>query len=231
MRLLAIETSTMVGGVAIMQGDSLVAESRMSVNITHSERLMTEIDHVLKQSGLTTNDIDVFAIAIGPGSFTGLRVGLSTVKGLVYATGKRLVSIPTLEAFAWNIPFSGYQVCPLLDARKKEVYAGIFQWKEGGFLRVLEEQSIDVVGLLSKISETTIFLGEGALLYRETIEKTLSQKAIFAHPQEMVPSPANVAYLCMKKALKGQFDDPVTIKPLYLRKSEAERNAKTQVSD
>ncbi|HAK88276.1 MAG TPA: tRNA (adenosine(37)-N6)-threonylcarbamoyltransferase complex dimerization subunit type 1 TsaB [Nitrospiraceae bacterium] len=222
MKLLAIETSTMLGGVAIMDGDALITESRLNVKVTHSERLMTGIGYALAQSSLKIEDIDVFAVAIGPGSFTGLRVGLSTVKGLVYATGKRLVSVPTLEAFAWNMPFSGYDVCPLLDARKKEVYAGIFRWADDGFVRVMSEQAIKIDALTSSITGTTIFLGEGALIYKDVIKANLGAKAFFASPQHMVPSPANTAYLGMKKAAAGEFEEPTALAPMYLRKSEAE---------
>ncbi|MBI5212585.1 MAG: tRNA (adenosine(37)-N6)-threonylcarbamoyltransferase complex dimerization subunit type 1 TsaB [Nitrospirae bacterium] len=222
MKLLAIETSTMLGGVAIMDGDALIAESRLNVKVTHSERLMAEIDKTLAQSGLQIDDIDVFAVAIGPGSFTGLRVGLSTVKGLVYATGKRLVSVPTLEAFAWKVPFSRYDVCPLLDARKKEVYAGIFRWADDGFVRIMDEEAIKIDALMSSINEPTIFLGEGALIYKDSIKSNLGDRAFFAGPQHMVPSPANVAYLGMKKATAGKFEDTITLAPMYLRKSEAE---------
>lgn len=222
MKLLAIETSTMVGGVAIMEDDTLIAESRINVKITHSERIMGAVDHMLTQSGMKIGDMDVFAIAIGPGSFTGLRVGLSTVKGLVYATGKRLVSVSTLEAFAWNVPFSKYQVCPLLDARKKEVYAGIFRWDGNGFTRVMNEQTVRIDKLLSGINEPTIFLGEGSIIYKDNIKAWLNDSAIFGHPQDMVPSPANVAYIGMIKAKKGEFEDPIRLVPLYIRKSEAE---------
>ncbi|MEW6739663.1 MAG: tRNA (adenosine(37)-N6)-threonylcarbamoyltransferase complex dimerization subunit type 1 TsaB [Nitrospirota bacterium] len=222
MKLLSIETSTMVGGVAIMEDDTLIAESRINVKVTHSERIMGAIDHILIQSGMKIDDIDVFAIAIGPGSFTGLRVGLSTVKGLVYATGKKLVSVATLEAFAWNMPFSKYQVCPLLDARKKEVYAGIFRWNGNGFARAMNEQTIKIDVLLSGINEPTIFLGEGSIIYKDSIKAWLNDSAIFGNPQDMVPSPANVAYIGMIKAKKGEFEDPIKLVPLYIRKSEAE---------
>ncbi len=222
MKLLAIETSTVLGGVAIMEDDTLIAESRINVKVTHSERIMGAIDHALLQSGIKIDDIDVFAAAVGPGSFTGLRVGLSAVKGLVYATGKKLVSVPTLEAFAWNLPFSMYQVCPLLDARKKEVYAGIFRWTCNGFTRVVNEQVIKIDNLLLQINEPTIFLGEGAFIYKGSIEAKLGDKAIFACPHEMVPSPSNAAYLSMMKAKRGEFEDPIKLVPMYLRKSEAE---------
>lgn len=222
MKLLAIDTSTMLGGAAILDDEALLAESRLNVRVTHSERLLVEIDHIVNRAGLTINDIDVFAAAIGPGSFTGLRVGLSTIKGLVYSTGKKLVSVPTLEAFAWNLPYSMYQVCPLLDARKGEVYAAIFRWSGDNFIKELNEQPLKIDSLLERISEPAIFLGEGALIYRANIVNKLAEKAIFAPPQLMVPSPSNVAYLGMKKALNGDFEDIAKTVPMYLRKSEAE---------
>ncbi|MCI0469504.1 MAG: tRNA (adenosine(37)-N6)-threonylcarbamoyltransferase complex dimerization subunit type 1 TsaB [Nitrospirae bacterium] len=222
MKLLAIETSTMFGGLAVLDSGNLIAESRLNVRTTHSERLLPEIRYIMSQSGLSITDIDVFAISIGPGSFTGLRVGLSAVKGLVYPTDAKLVSVPTLEAFAWNIPFSAYPVCPLLDARKKEVYAGLFRWSDNGFIRVINEQAVSIDNLISKIKEKTIFIGEGAMIYRENIQKGLGEMAIFAPPQAMSPSPSNVAFLGMIKALRGDFDDPVTLAPYYIRKSEAE---------
>lgn len=152
MRILAIETSTLLGGVAVTDDSSgLIAEVRLNVKLTHSERLMTEIDHVMKRSGLQVSDIDAFAVSIGPGSFTGLRIGVSTVKGFSYATGRPIVSVPTLEAFAWNFPFSRYPVCTLLDARKKEVYAALFRWGDGGFTRLIDETSTKVDMLLEKI--------------------------------------------------------------------------------
>ena len=242
MKILAIETSTMLGGIAICDDSAgMVAESRLNVKSTHSERLMTEIDHILKQSALSISDIDAFAVAIGPGSFTGLRIGLSTAKGLSYATGKPIVTVPTLEAFAWNFPFSRYPVCPLLDARRKEVYAALFRWEVDGFVRVVDETAIGIKVLLKEINmcippsprfdkgdeggslqEAVIFTGEGALSYRDEIIGEMEGHALFAPPEKMVPSPANVASLGMKKALRGEFSEPVSLVPWYLRKSEAE---------
>jgi tRNA threonylcarbamoyladenosine biosynthesis protein TsaB len=128
MKVLAIETSTMLGGVAVMDAaKGLVAEARETVKAGHSGRLMPEIDGVLKRVSLTLSDIDALAVTTGPGSFTGLRIGLSTVKGLSYSAGIPVVVVPTLEAMAWNFPDYAYPVCPMLDARKIEVYAGIFE--------------------------------------------------------------------------------------------------------
>lgn len=222
MKLLAIDTSTMLGGVALLDDNILLAESRLNVRVTHSERLLTEINHILLRTGIRIEEIDVFAVAIGPGSFTGLRVGLSTVKGLIYTTQKKLVSVPTLEAFAWNLPHSLYQVCPILDARKKEVYAAIFRWSGEGFSRIINEQTFKIDSLLAEINAPTIFLGEGALIYKDIILNKLHGKAFFAPPHLMTPIPSNVGYLGMKKALQGSFEDLAKAVPLYLRRSEAE---------
>jgi tRNA threonylcarbamoyladenosine biosynthesis protein TsaB len=245
MKILAIETSTMLGGIAIMDDLSgLIAEARINVKSTHSERLMTELDHLLKQTGLKISDFDIFAVSTGPGSFTGLRIGLSTVKGFSYSTGKPIVSVPTLEALAWNFPYCIYPVCTMLDARKREVYAALFKWEdEEGFIRLIDETSIKVDRLLEKIKErgdlpsplagegkgeggffskSIIFTGEGAILYRDKIIEAMGEKAVFASPEKMVPSPANVAYIGIKKAEKGEFSEPVSLVPFYIRRSEAE---------
>lgn len=222
MKILSIDTSTMLGGVAIVEDDVLIAEARINIKIDHSERLLLEVNHLVSQSRININDIDVFAIAIGPGSFTGLRVGLSTVKGLVYATGKKVVSVSTLEAFAWNMPFCQYQICPLLDARRKELYAALFRWQDNNFLKIMEEQTTTIDELLKNIDSKTIFIGEGAILYKEKIEKLLGDYALFGHTQYMQLLPSNIAYLGLKKAKAGDFDDIVTLTPKYYRKSEAE---------
>jgi tRNA threonylcarbamoyladenosine biosynthesis protein TsaB len=223
MRILAIETSTMLGGVAIMdEAEGLIIETRLNVKTTHSERLMTVVDHALKQAGLGISDIDVFGVAIGPGSFTGLRIGLSTVKGFSYATGKPIVSIPSLEAFAWNFPYSAHPVCTMFDARKKEVYAAVFRWGDSGFERVMDEVSIKPADLVSTLDGKVIFAGEGALIYRETIVEIAGKNALFPALHSMVPSPSNVARLGLRKALRGDFAEPVSLVPYYIRRSEAE---------
>lgn len=223
MKILAIDTSTMLGGVAVLdEAEGLIIETRLNVKTTHSERLMGEVDHALKQAGLGISHIDVFGVAIGPGSFTGLRIGVSTVKGFSYATGKPIVSVPSLEALAWNFPYSAHPVCTLFDARKKEVYAAVFRWTDRGFDRVMDEVSIRPADLVKACQEPVIFAGEGALLYRDVIVAAAGEKALFPAPQQMVPSPSNVAYLALRKALKGDFAEPLTLAPCYIRKSEAE---------
>lgn len=227
MKILAIDTSTMLGGIAIMDESRLIAESRLNVRSTHSERLMTEIEHCLKQSGIKISDIDVFAVATGPGSFTGMRIGVSTVKGFSYATGKPIVSVPTLEALAWNFPYSRYPVCTMLDARKKEVYTALFKWEGENFIRLINETSAKPEEFARNALSVTrdekfIFAGEGVILYRDKIIEVMGEKAIFASPEKTVPSPANVAILGLKKANAGEFSEPISLTPMYIRKSEAE---------
>ncbi|MGE5299403.1 MAG: tRNA (adenosine(37)-N6)-threonylcarbamoyltransferase complex dimerization subunit type 1 TsaB [Acidobacteriota bacterium] len=223
MKVLSIETSTMLGGVAIVDEETgLVAETRLNVKTTHSERLMTVIDHVLEQSEMGLDNIDAFAVAIGPGSFTGLRIGLSTAKGLSYATGKPIVAVPTLEAFAYNFSYCSYQVCLMLDARKGEVYAAVFKWEEGAFRRVVEDTSIKAEDLLRKFDQVVLFAGEGAALYKSVITEVMKDRAVFASPEKMVPSPANIAVLGLSKAARGEFADALAAVPCYIRKSEAE---------
>ncbi|MDP3110961.1 MAG: tRNA (adenosine(37)-N6)-threonylcarbamoyltransferase complex dimerization subunit type 1 TsaB [Thermodesulfovibrionales bacterium] len=227
MKILAIDTSTMLGGIAIMDELNLIAETRLNVKATHSERLMAEIEHCLKQSSLKISDIDVFAVAIGPGSFTGLRIGLSAVKGLSYATGKPIVSVPTLDALALNFPYSRYPVCTMLDARKKEVYAALFEWDNDNFKKLTNETSINPEEFMRNVLlrgeyDKIIFAGEGAVIYKDKIIEVMGEKAIFASPEKTVPSPANVAYIGFKKALRGEFSEPVSLVPIYIRRSEAE---------
>lgn len=213
----------MLGGVAIADEEAgLIAELRLNVKTTHSERLMTVIDQAIVQSGLTMDMIDVFSVAIGPGSFTGLRIGLGTVKGLSFSTGKPVVAIPTLEAFAWNFPYCEYPVCLMLDARKGEVYAAVFRWDGNGFHREMEDTSIIPEQLLKRLAGITLFAGEGALLYRDVISTVMKDRAVIAPPAVMVPSPGNVAVLGLAKAADGEFISVQEAAPLYIRRSEAE---------
>ena len=230
MRILAVETSTLLGGIAIIHDAAgLVAEARLNIEATHSERLMTVIDHLLERTSLRLNDLDAFAVSIGPGSFTGLRIGLSTVKGFSYAMGKPLVAVPSLEALAWNLPFSRHPVCTIIDARKKEVYAALFLWEGERFKRMMDEMPLGVERLMewlelneALIGKHIVFAGEWALLHRETIVERLGEKALFPPSDKMIPSPASVAWLGLQKAVKREFAEPVSLVPIYLRKSEAE---------
>jgi tRNA threonylcarbamoyladenosine biosynthesis protein TsaB len=225
MMVLAIETSTMLGGVALMDdARGLVTEVRLNVKATHSEKLMAEVHYVLGQSGVALGELDALAVAVGPGSFTGLRIAVSTAQGLAFATGVKLVSVPTLEAFACSLPFARYPVCPMLDARKKEVYAGVFVFAAGRMERLIPERAVAAGDLARELAreEGVVFMGEGARMYRAVLTEVLGGRAHFAPPGLMVPSPASLARLGMERARRGEFTEPAGLAPLYLRKSEAE---------
>lgn len=221
MLVLAIETSTKVGGVAIVSEKGIISEMRLNVSIEYSERLLPEIDHLLSISRLSINDIDLFAITKGPGSFTGLRVGMSTVKGLAFATEKPVVTVSTLEALAWNTPLTAFPVCPVIDARRGQVFTALFRWNGDGYLRLMEDSVINRTELKDTIKAITgderfIIIGDGARFYSD--EKSFN----FAPTEKNYPSPACVGFLGLRLAVNGISEDPVKIIPRYLRRSQAE---------
>src|SRR5262245_4578017 len=135
MRVLAVETSTLAGGAALLDGGLVVGEYTLDVSLTHSERLMGAVDRLLSDAGWTVRDLEGLAVSVGPGSFTGLRIGLSTVKGLALALTIPIAAVPTLDALATLLPFAALPVCPVLDARKREVYASLYRWNGTGMRR------------------------------------------------------------------------------------------------
>lgn len=239
MKVLAIETSTISGGVAVIDGGRILAESSLNVSTTHSEGLMPSLELTLKRSGVALEGLDALAVSVGPGSFTGLRVGLGTVKGLAYATGTPVAAVPTLEAFAWSFPHCALPVCTMLDARKNEVYAAVFMWEGDGFRRLYKERPVSIRELAGVLNEIcaggpggpggpggrVLLAGEGAELYRDELEGALGEGAAFAPPHLMAPSAANVAFLGHEMAQAGEFTGAESLSPQYIRKSEAELKA------
>jgi tRNA threonylcarbamoyladenosine biosynthesis protein TsaB len=227
MKILALETATLAGSIAVVDDvEGLIGEVRVNVRVAHAERLMPSIEWLLHASSVSIKDIDVFALSIGPGSFTGLRIGLSTVKGFAFSTGKPIVAVPTLDALARTIPFSRHLVCPMLDARKNEVYAGLYRWEDQLYTKIMPECAIKPADLIKEIKERVIFLGEGARVYKDLIVETLKTKAVFAPPSNMSPSAASVAEIAIQDIRNGKTADPVSLAPFYIRKSEAEVNWK-----
>ncbi len=223
MKILAVETATIAGSIAIFDDSAgLIGEVRVDVKVAHAERLMPSIEWLLNASGVSIHDIDAFAVSIGPGSFTGLRIGLSTVKGFSYATGKPVVPVPTLDAFARTLPFCSYMICPLFDARKNELYAALYKWDGDVCRKVLPETAISPLELMNQIHERTVFMGEGALLYKEIITEVLKDNAVFAPSSRMSPAASSVAEVAVERLKQGMVADPVSLTPFYIRKSEAE---------
>ncbi len=227
MKVLAVETATIAGSAAICDDTSgLIGEFKINVKVAHAERLMPSIQWLLESSRIPIEEIDAFAISIGPGSFTGLRIGLSTVKGLAYATKKPVVAVPTLDAFARIVPFSAYQICPLLDARKDEVFAGLYAWDEHTMIKIMQERAIRPDDLVKEITEKTVFIGDGILRYGDMITDLCGDNAIFPPLSIRTPSAATVGDIALEKMKQGDYADPVSLTPFYIRKSEAELNWK-----
>jgi len=222
MRVIAIETATMVGSIAIIDAARVISEITLNARATHSERLMAAIDRLLGDSGLAIDDMDGVAVSIGPGSFTGLRIGLSAAKGLSYASGKPLIGIPTLDALALNMTFSSYLICPIQDARKGEVYTALYRPGDNSPEKMTDDMAVDPSALAGMITQKTVFLGDGVNRYRELLMKQLGELYNEAPIPLQLPRASNVAMLALKRLEKGDTDDPFTMIPRYIRKSEAE---------
>jgi tRNA threonylcarbamoyladenosine biosynthesis protein TsaB len=215
MRVLAVETSTLAGGVALLDGERVVGEYRLDVSLTHSERLMAVIDRVLGDARWTVETLEGLAVSVGPGSFTGLRIGISAVKGLALALSVPIAAVPTLDAMAATLPFAALPVCPVLDARKNEVYASLYRWEGTSMRRVWEYLALAPGELAARLREPSILLGEGAPLVR-------SPHARLAPPPARAPSPASVGALGLERLHRGETVAAAALVPLYLRPSEAE---------
>lgn len=215
MRVLAVETSTLAGGVALLDGTTVLGEYVLDVRRTHSERLMAAVDRLLGDAGFTVRDLQGLAVAIGPGSFTGLRIGISTVKGLAFALGLPVAGVPTLDAMAASLPFAALPVCPVIDARKGEVYTSLYRWEGDGVRRIWDYLALSPDELSARLDEPVIVLGDGAVSVR-------SPHARLAPPARRHPSPATVGWLGLERLRAGETIAPADLVPLYLRPSEAE---------
>jgi tRNA threonylcarbamoyladenosine biosynthesis protein TsaB len=222
MYILGIETSTRTGGVAVVSEQGVIAQYSLNIEVTHSERLMSTVDRVLTDTGLAMAQLDGFAVAIGPGSFTGLRIGVAAIKGLSFATGKPAAAVPTLRALAWNTPHAAYPVCPLLDARKNEVYAALYSHDGQSLRQTMPETVISLARLGERLSGRTLFTGEASLLYRAELEKLFGDAALFAPLSAILPSAASVAELGLEMLRNGRAADIDSLSPLYIRRPEAE---------
>jgi tRNA threonylcarbamoyladenosine biosynthesis protein TsaB len=222
MYILGIDTSTKTGSVAIASEDGVVAQYSLNIEVTHSERLMSTVDRVLTDTGFQISDMDGYAVAIGPGSFTGLRIGLAAVKGLALVTGKPVAAVPTLKALAWNLPYAAYPVCPILDARKNEVYAATYRFEGSALVYGMAEAVISLSRLSGRITEKTIFTGEASRIFRKDIIELFGDRALFAPISAILPSAAAVAEIGLDMIKSGKLADPDSLTPMYIRRPEAE---------
>lgn len=225
MRILGIESSSLVASVAIVEDETTMAEYTVNFKKTHSQTLLPMIDEMVKLLEIDLSTVDAIAVSGGPGSFTGLRIGSATAKGLGLALHKPLIHVPTLDATAYNLYGTEALICPIMDARRNQVYTGIYRFKES-FEIVHGQDAMDIdelIGILNSMREPVIFLGDGVPVFRGRIEETLTVRALFAPAHVNRQRASAVAALGAVYFKEGKTETAMEHKPDYLRKSQAER--------
>jgi len=222
--ILALETATLCGSVALVTANRCLAEFSLQTGETHSRRLLAGVDWLLQETGIDWPAIDAVAVSLGPGSFTGLRIGLATAKGLAMAGGAELIGVGTLDGLAAQLFAAGeILICPVLDARKKEVYCGFYKCGSLGRPRLLEEYIvIDPEALCARIHEPVVLLGDGAAAYGELFREKLAGLLLIPPANAYFPRAATIGVLALDKWQKHEFLDPAGAEPIYIRRSEAE---------
>lgn len=226
MRVLALDSSGLVAAVAIVEEEQTIAEYTINYKKTHSQTLLPMLDEIVRMTEMDLTTVDAIAVAGGPGSFTGLRIGSATAKGLGLALNKPLIHIPTLEGMAYNLYGSTSVICPMMDARRNQVYTGLYQFSDGS-LKVLEGQTaIAVEELIEKLNESgreVIFLGDGVPVYAEKLREGLFIPYTFAPANMNRQRAASVGLLGLEYLKAGKTEPAEAHQPNYLRPSQAER--------
>jgi tRNA threonylcarbamoyladenosine biosynthesis protein TsaB len=224
MYVLGIDTSTLVATAAIIDAERVIVEAAVHTRRTHSERLMPTIERLIAEAELTPKDLQGIAVSIGPGSFTGLRIGITTAKAMAYALGIPVVGVPTLDALATQLPFCNKAIYPILDAQKKNVYTAPFTTSTGRPHRLGEYQVVSIEQLLLQLhngKESVILCGE-TKDFAENIAQLASPHIEIAPVFGRMPRGAVVANLGRDALINGGGEDPQTLAPFYIRRSEAE---------
>lgn len=225
MPVLALETATLVSGVALATESSLLAEWKLETAKTHSELLLPHVEMLLQAAQVEKQELKAVAVSLGPGSFTGLRIGLATAKALAYALRIPLIGVPTLEALAYNCPVPGVLLSPFLDAQKGNVYQGRYHIENG---RVVEVQPPRVVAFQKALEELVadgepaMALGEGVAWLQQPEYKALQEALVPTPLSVAMPRAASVAALAWQRLQQGDSDEAMTLEPMYIRRSEAE---------
>lgn len=223
---LAIECATDAASAALLLDEEIAGEIYLGAGRRHSETVLQSLDSLLKLTGKKIEDVDLLACTMGPGSFTGVRIGIATVKGLALATGKPIVAVSTLETLAMNLSFSPRLIAPLLDARRNQVYAGLYRMGEDGLPESLEADYLAGIGVvLQRTSRKDVdFIGDGALAYRQNIFASNPAAGFFNARKLNAPLASSVGLLAVGRYRQGRYaDNPFSLLPTYLRLSEAEQ--------
>ena len=226
MKILGLDSSGIVASVAIVEDDVLIAEYTVNYKKTHSQTLLPMLDEIAKMTELDLNSIDAIAVAAGPGSFTGLRIGSATAKGLGLALKKPLIAIPTVEGLAYNLYDISGLICPIMDACRKQVYTGIYRFTDHQ-LKVVEDQMAvpmeTVIEKLNQYGEAVTFLGDGVPVFHELIAEKMTVPYSFAPAHVNKQRAAAVAALGEIYYRQGKTETAMEHVPDYLRVSQAER--------
>ena len=229
MKILGIDSSGLVASVAIVEDDRLVAEYNLQYKITHSQTLLPMLEEIRNRIHLDMQTIDAIAVAAGPGSFTGLRIGAATVKGLGLALGKPIIPVPTLEGMAYNCYGTDLLVCPIMDARRNQVYTGLYIFEKEDRIRmksVMEQTAVgfdELAAKLNVLGREVLFLGDGVPVFAEAMKELLRIPYHFAPAHMNRQRAASIAALGKEKFEQGIFEDAADHAPEYLRLSQAER--------
>ena len=232
MRILAIDSSGMVASDALWEDDLILAEFSMNYKKTHSQTLLPMLEDIRDIIELDMSTIDAIAVAAGPGSFTGLRIGSATAKGLGFALGKPIIPVPTVDGLAYNLYGTDKAVCPIMDARRNQTYTGIYTFvrnEETGTydMNVMCEQCAvmidDIIDRCNQLEKEVIFLGDGVPVFQNRIQEKMTVPFSFAPAHMNRQRAASVASLGAKMYVAGIFENAADHAPEYLRLSQAER--------
>ncbi len=216
MKAIALDTSTEYLSLGIAEDKKILFEQAFLLERSHSTLLLPILGESLSRLDLSIQDIDGFIIGLGPGSFTGLRIGISMVKAMAVTLSKPVVGVPTLDCLAQSVSEKETQIVPFVDAKRNQVYAALYQRKNGSLQKRFREEVVPPEDFLKKVKGRTLFLGGGASLYREKIVEVLGLHALFADPSQDIPNPRTLLRLGMEKFSKKMFEDPRTLVPLYI---------------
>jgi len=225
MRILSIDSATEAASCSVIEDDTLLGEITFNYKKQHSVILMTIIDNLLKNINKTINDIDGFVVSKGPGSFTGLRIGMATIKGLSQGTNKPFVSVSSLDSLAYNLAYTDGIICPILNALRGNVYTAIYCFDDNKLKRLTEYMVIsldELIPLIKEKNKPVTFIGDGIPLFKEKIKDSISNVKFAPTSLNFVRASA-LGELGLEKLLEGEYDDLYTSAPIYIRKSQAER--------
>ena len=221
MLTLAFDTSSRTAAVSVLSDDTILYDSVINTGLNHSETLLPEIDYALKQVRIKISDINLFACTIGPGSFTGLRIGVSTLKGFMMATGTPATGVSSLAAVALNPGITSKTICSMIDAGRVQVYVSQFRYNDKNILQqISEEKAVNPQEIINNTDKNTLFVGDGAIKYANIIKNIKSEVSIVSDLQHYIRASA-VGILGRKKFAEKDLLDASTLVPVYLRSADA----------